>query len=191
MYRWLRNTHLVFGLFACVAVCMYGVSSIGFAHRTWFRLQPSVTVARLTVKADDAASARAVARALMDDHGMRGEVRDGRVTGSGFTFHIARPGVDHEVSFEKATGVATVTTRTAPFMGIMTALHKEHGVWHADAIQNAWGAYLGLVSAALIVLAVTGIYMWFRLHEERRIGVVLLAVSLGFSATVILLLATA
>lgn len=191
MYRWLRNTHLLLGLFAFLAVLMYGFSSIGFAHRAWLPVNPRVTVAHVILHTADRTNERAVARELMDERGMRGDLRDGKVTPAGFAFRIERPGVSYAVEYAKDTGEAMVTARTAPFMGIMTAIHKEHGLWHEDAVQNIWGAFLGIVSAALIGLALTGIYLWFKLHKERRIGLMLLAISLGFSATVIVLLGTA
>ncbi len=191
MYRWMRNTHLFLGLFAFLAVLMYGFSSVAFAHRKWLRLEPSVSVTRVTIQPAGDVNPRSMARLLMDEHGMRGELLDTKLTPAGFKFRIERPGVQREVTYSKDRGEATVTTRTAPFTGMMTAIHKEHGLWHDDAVRNAWGAFLGLVSAALIVLALTGIYLWFRMHKERRIGVILLIISLGFSATVIVLLGTA
>jgi hypothetical protein len=191
MYRWLRNTHLCYGLFAFLAVLMYGFSSIGFAHRTWLPLSPRVTVAHIRLNIDDRTNERAVARALMDERGMRGDLQDGKATPAGFAFRIERPGVSYEIDYAKGTGDTTITTRTAPFMGIMTAIHKEHGMWHDDVVQNLWGAYLGIVSGGLIVLALTGIYLWFKLHKERRTGLALLVISLGFSATMIVLLGTA
>ena len=45
MYRYLRNTHLFLGLFCCLFVLMYGVSSVQMSHNTWFPSRPSVTTA--------------------------------------------------------------------------------------------------------------------------------------------------
>ena len=36
MYKWIRNTHLLIGLFACLFLLMYGVSSVQMAHNKWF-----------------------------------------------------------------------------------------------------------------------------------------------------------
>ena len=50
-------------------------------------------------------------------------------------------------------------------------------------VTNLWGAFTGIASVGLIALALTGIYLWFKLHNERKIGVVLLVVSLAYSLT--------
>ena len=54
-----------------------------------------------------------------------------------------------------------------------------------------WAFFVALVSVALIVLSLTGIYLWFKIHTERVIGIILLALSLGYSLTLIVLIRTA
>src|SRR2546428_14138776 len=83
MYKWLRNTHLLIGLFAFLFLLMYGVSSVQMAHNKWFDNKPAVTESQvsLTAGADDA---RAPAGELMDRHGLKGELQKIRKTGKGF-----------------------------------------------------------------------------------------------------------
>lgn len=50
---------------------------------------------------------------------------------------------------------------------------------------------IGLVSAGLILLGVTGIYLRFTIHGERAIGVVPLAINLGICVTLLVLIRTA
>jgi len=52
---------------------------------------------------------------------------------------------------------------------------------HEDGRLNAWGWALALVSIMLLALGGTGVYMWFKLHTERAIGAVLLALNLMVS----------
>jgi hypothetical protein len=47
---------------------------------------------------------------------------------------------------------------------------------------------VGLISVALLALGVSGIYMWFKLHPERLIGLILLTASLGYSVTILVLI---
>jgi hypothetical protein len=44
------------------------------------------------------------------------------------------------------------------------------------------------VALGLIGLSVTGIYLWFKIHTERVTGLVLLAISLGYSLPLIVLM---
>ena len=44
MYRILRNTHLLLGLFGLAPLVMYSISALQMAHDTWFpSLRPAVT----------------------------------------------------------------------------------------------------------------------------------------------------
>jgi hypothetical protein len=54
-----------------------------------------------------------------------------------------------------------------------------------------WAVFVALISVALIVLSLTGIYLWFKIHTERVIGIILLVLSLGYSLTLIVLIRTA
>jgi hypothetical protein len=47
------------------------------------------------------------------------------------------------------------------------------------------------VSTALILLGLTGIYLWFKLHNERIVGAILLTISLSYSLTLMILLRVA
>ena len=45
-----------------------------------------------------------------------------------------------------------------------------------------------LVSAALVLLGLSGIYLWFESHKERVVGAALLTISLGYSLTTLMIL---
>ena len=66
-------------------------------------------------------------------------------------------------------------------MGLLNALHHVAGFSRGDALEKTWAAFAGLISVGLILLALTGIYLWSKLYKERRVGVILLAVSLCYS----------
>ena len=181
MYRWLRNIHLVTGLFSVLFLLTYGLSSVQMAHRSWFSLQPRVTEVRIAVGTEVPNSPRALARALMESRGLRGGLDEVEETADGYELRISHPGTEYEVSYSRATGQARIRMIRANFMGLLNALHHVAGFSRGDALEKTWAAFVGLVSAGLIVLALTGIYLWFKLYRERRVGVVLLAVSLCYS----------
>jgi hypothetical protein len=191
MYRWLRNTHLFFGLFCCLSLLVYGVSSVKMSHRSWFDTAPAVSETHIAVAPDAAADARSLARELMDRHDLRGEVAGGRATPAGFTFRIRRAGTNYEVNYNKQSGDAMIVTRKSNLMGTMVGIHESGGLWHESLLANLWGALVGIVSVGLIVLAASGIYLWFKIHNERLIGFILLCASLGYSLTVMILLRSA
>jgi hypothetical protein len=190
MYKFLRNTHLLIGLFCFLFLLMYGVSAVQMAHNRWFNNKPVVTEAGYKLDAG-AADARIVARQLMDRYDVKGELAQVRKSGDGFDFRIQRPGTVYEVSYATDSGAATVKTNTANFMGMLNRIHHVGGLWHEFSLTNVWSVFVGLVSLGLILLALTGIYLWFKIHSERLVGGILLGVSLGYSVTLMVLIRTA
>ena len=186
MYKTIRNIHLFIGVFSGLFLLMYGVSAVQMAHNRWFNMKPRVAVDQLALEPGQ--DARPLAQALMDQHGVRGELSEPKRTPAGWDFRVVRPGTVYEVSYDQASGATRVRTSTANFMGMLNRIHHVGGVWHDFALTDIWGVFVGLVSAGLLGLGVTGIYMWFKLHPERLIGIVLLAVSLGYSVTLLVLI---
>jgi len=188
MYHWLRNTHLFFGSFCFLSVLMYSVSSIEMAHGSWFHGEPVVTSYRFSISPENAGSVRAVARELMDRHGLHGELRQGNPSLEGYQFNIVRPGTGFVIRYNRATGTAEVEKREWGFMRMLVRIHETSALYNNHWVSNMWGAFTGIASVGLITLALTGIYLWFRIHKERKIGAVLLILSLGYSLTAMVLL---
>ena len=68
---------------------------------------------------------------------------------------------------------------------------QQSGLWHDYWLINVWGFSVAIVSIGLIIIGVTGVYIWFKLYNERIVGAVLLTLSLGYSLTLIALLHSA
>jgi hypothetical protein len=186
-YKFLRNTHLLTGLFAFLFLMMYGVSSVQMVHTTWFDLKPRVIESQATL-ATDLTSPRDIGRQLMDQGLVKGELQQIRKTGPGFSFRVVRPGTVYEVDYTAQTGLTKIRISVANFMGMLNRIHHVGGLWHEYTLTNVWAVFVAIVSVMLIVLSLTGIYLWFKIHTERVIGAVLLALSLGYSLTLIVLI---
>jgi hypothetical protein len=48
-------------------------------------------------------------------------------------------------------------------------------------MHNIWAAFVVVVSIALILQGLTGTYLWFHFHQERKFGTILLSVNLAYS----------
>ncbi len=188
MYRWLRATHLSLGAFCCAFLLMYGVSAFQMAH---FNLRPKISEVTVLVDGQAGGDARAVARQLMDRGAVRGILRGVAATEAGFRFRVERMGLVHQVTYSRARGEAHIGTQDAGLLGALNRIHHPAGLWHESPLLRAWGVFVALVSAALILLSATGIYLWFKLKRLRRSGTLLLAVSLLYSLTLIVLIRTA
>ena len=192
MYNILRNTHLFLGLFLCLFIVTYGVSSVPVAYPSFFSSTPKITEQEIVISPEIAANPRALARELMDHHGLRGRLGNMHKTDDGFRFNISRAGTSSVVRYNVETGRAQIRTRTNDFIGMLKAIHfGTAGVQTGYWLQDLWGVFVVLVSAALVALGGTGIYLWFKIHAERVIGTVLLTVGLlwGVTLTVLLFIA--
>lgn len=190
MYRFFRNTHLFLGLGAFLFLLMYGLSSVQMAHDSWFSMAPVVTEMRMTLPAETSDDPRAIARELRSA-GVRGELQEIHPTEAGYKFEIVRPGTYCKIEYTRSTREAKVRMQASGFMGMLNRIHHVAGTWHGYSLIDAWGVFVGFVSASLIVLGVTGIYLWFKTRGERAIGALLLALNLAFCITLLVLIRTA
>ena len=190
MYRLMRNTHLFLGLAACLFLLMYGLSSVQMAHSTWFSMKPEVTETRMNIATDTAGDPRAIAAELRRA-GLRGEIRNVETNAAGYRIYMERPGTSYRIDYTRATREAKIRVNSSGFMAMLNRIHHIGGTWHDYWLINVWGVFVALVSVTLILLGATGIYLWFKAHGERVIGVVLLAVNLGICVTLLVLIRTA
>ena len=187
MYPTLRTIHLLCGTFALPMLLMYGVSAVLMAHTKWFSLTPviSESAVRLSREYSDG---RLLARELMTQGAVRGEINSVEETSSGLTMRIAAPGTVHEVYYDRAAAEVRVKTSVAGFMGMLNRLHHAAGLWHEYGPLKMWAVFVGIVSLATVGLAATGLWMWWLRRQERTWGMVLLGANVAFALTVLTLI---
>jgi hypothetical protein len=177
MYATIRNIHLILASLSLPFLVMYGVSAVQMSHGAWFTMKPVVREQQLSLT-PGYGDARLVARELMDrDRSVRGELSNVQVKANGVSLRIVVPGTVHEVQYDGVSGRTRLKTSVAGVMGMLNRLHHAAGLWHETPALQAWGVAVGVVSAALLLVGATGIYMWFTRRGERTIGIVLLGVN--------------
>ncbi len=172
MYQKLRSLHLATALFSLIFLIAYAFSSIQFAHRTWFAHPDHSTIEnrQMTPGITDA---RILAR---EWRGELGEIE----TGAGLLkFRVMTSlGNSHEVTYSIATGAATIVTNTVGLGTQMAFVHVAHGIW--AVIAGMW------FRSRLLIMGISGIYLWFKNHKERWIGAALLLAGAAFSIGLII-----
>lgn len=183
------DLHLFLGLFSAPFVLVFSASVFFLVH-AWLpqigspksdtRVVPALPVPENL----RTLSGRPLIEALkpvLEKAGVQGEV--------GFVRHLVKeeeliipvtvPGRETTVSLKLASGDATVVTREAGLAAAMATLHRSPGE-HAPAIRMNWfymkaWRWLADTTAYLILfVSVSGIYLWYVLRAERRVGLVLL-----------------
>ena len=187
MFRLMRNVHLGLGLIFVLMALIFAVSSLVIIYRPWLGSSPRISKSTVQISSEAAASARAAARELMANHGMKGDLRQIEEDGDTVSFRIVRPGEVVEVKYGRSRGEAEIKVRRHGALETLVQLHTNHGLWHEYAPSNAWAAISLLASAGLLLLGATGIYLWFAHHSERLIGGILLGFGLAYGLVTLVL----
>lgn len=191
MYKILRNTHLILGMFCCLPVLVYGLSSIRFAHRDWVSMGVEDTEARLAVPVEKATDARTLALELNRGGKYKGLLRAIKQTDTGYQFRIVNLSQVHEIGYNRETGEASIKTRTSGLMGVLVRMHVQARTGTGWWLFDLWGWMVLITSAALILLGVTGVYLWFKMKPERVVGSILATIGLVYGLGLIVLIWTA
>ena len=187
MFRLMRNIHLWLGLAVAAMALMFAVSSIYVVYRQFLPDEVRETERTVSIAAEAASTPRALARELMLNHDMKGDLFEVTEEAGVITFRINRPGAAHLVEFSRATGEAKIVDKQWQLGQTLLQIHTTHGFWHDFAPNWIWSVLSLLTSIGLLLLGVSGIYLWFAHRNERMIGGALLAFSLIYGFTTLLL----
>jgi hypothetical protein len=189
-YSLTRDLHLYFGLFISPFVLVFSISVFFLVH-TWiprFASETSNTrvVSALVLPGDlPKLSGRPLIDALkptLENLNVPGEI--------GFVRHMVKediliipvsiPGRATTVTINLATHEATIVTRETGLADALITLHKSPGGHGPDIRMNwfymkVWRWFADATVYLTLFISISGIYLWYVLRAERRIGYVLLA----------------
>lgn len=191
--RWLRKTHLWVGLWGAALGLLFGATGILLNHRSVLKIPVEKTVQRSAQLAlpDDSASRLPTPEAMAQ--WLQGELQfEGVQTRTKaepprkviwadrellqparWTFNLQSPHRGVSAEYVVGNRFVKVDTQDATPIGTLTRLHMAVG---ASAF---WVLLSDTIAAGLIVLSITGLLMWSRLHALRlsAVAVTLAAVA--------------
>lgn len=189
--RWLRKTHLYVGLWGAVLGFLFGATGILLNHRSVMKIPVEKVVQKTAQLAlpdpsaqrfdspeemarwlqaelafDNAAATRMKAepprRVTWADREVQQPAR--------WTFNWQAPGRGVSAEYFVGNRFVKVDSQDATAIGLLTRLHMSTGV------GAFWVLLSDTIAAGMIVLSVTGLLLWSRLHPLRLAAV---ATSLG------------
>lgn len=186
IYSLFRKVHLYAGLALFTFVLMYFVTGYPIIHHDLMDNPDPVKSERpVTLAQPPGEPLPAYAEWLQDELELPGKragarkLKDGR-----HRFEYWRPGTLHQV-FVEADGVsATRVTRRDNLRATLVAFHRMHG-YGGGWLYDVWVLCYDLASLSLILFAISGIWLWWRLTKRRLFGLVCLGLSWGFAAITI------
>jgi len=188
LFRLMRNIHLGLGLAFALVAAMFAFSSLAFIYGSSLPEETGEKTGQtLQIPAAKATSGRALALELMRNHGLAGDLRGVEEADGEIRFRIIRPGTQAQVVYSLTSEEATIQTHRAGFAQMLKQLHTNHGFWHDYLPSNVWAGLSLLGSIGLILLGVSGIYLWFSFHKERVVGSVLLGAGVLYAVAALAL----
>jgi hypothetical protein len=185
----IRDLHLYLGLFCSPFVLVFAVSVFFLVH-TWLpKIGSDASTTRVasglllpvnlpTLSGRPLIDALKPVLEKADVHGEVGFVRH-LIKEEKLIIPVTIPGRETIVTINIASGEATIVTRETGLANATATLHRSPGE-HAPAIRMNWfymqaWRWLADITAYLsLFISVSGIYLWYVLRAERRVGFVLL-----------------
>jgi hypothetical protein len=188
LYRWLRDLHLYFGLFVSPFVLLFAASVFYLNHGKLIAgdAPPVETYRDLSLPDgfDRLKGREAVDRAtaILPQVRVSGEIGYLRYVAKDrpLIFPVSKAGAEATIDVDIDARTATVKRRSMNFWESLSYLHKMPGP-HNVAIRGNWigtGIWRLLADATiylLLFISLSGVYLWWALKAERRIGAALLA----------------
>ena len=188
LYRWLRDLHLYFGLFISPFILLFAVSVFYLNHG---KLRPGADLTPDTyrdLKIPDGfdrlkgREAVDLAKAILPQIGVSGEIGFLRYVAKDrhLIFPVSTARSEAAVDVDLDAGTATVKRRDMGLWESLSYLHKMPGP-HNVAIRGnwigieAWRFFADTTIYLLLFISLSGVYLWWTIKAERRIGIALLA----------------
>ena len=187
-YRWTRDLHLYSGLFISPFLLLFAISVFFLNHA---KVAPGGWVSVDTVNdlqvpdgIDGAQGKDAIARAraILPQVELDGEIGFTRFVRSTrhFVFPVSKPGLEAHVDVDMDARRAVVSRRPTSMWEAFGYLHKMPGP-HNVAIRGNWlptRIWRGFADATVYLIffiTLTGLYLWWVLKAERRVGLTMLS----------------
>lgn len=182
-YQWVRDLHLYGGLFVSPFILIFA-ASVFFLNHGRIGIPSSTSPEtfrdlRLPDGIEQMQGREAVdrAREILPQLGLTGEIGFLRVLRKErhLVFPVARPGAEATVDVDIASRSATVSAHRTGWWEALAYLHKSPGPHNVNIRGNwiwtrAWGWLADTTVYLTLFLSISGLYLWYAIKAERRIG---------------------
>jgi hypothetical protein len=186
VYRWIRDLHLYFGLFISPFVLLFAASVFYLNHgKLLIGSLPAETYRNLRIPEgfDRLKGREAVERAreILPQVQAAGEIGFIRYVAKDrhLIFPVTGGRIEATVNVDLGEHSATVTRRTTSLWESLAYLHKMPGP-HNVAIRGNWVGtriwkwFADTTIYLILFISISGIYLWWTIKAERRVGLALL-----------------
>ena len=185
---WNRKLHYYLGLYFLFFLWLFAFTGLLLNHPGWtfaeFLANRKQSVFERQIQPPRSGSDLDQARDLMRQLDIAGEIEwtATRSDPNAFDFRVIRPGHIFEIRTDFNKHQALVQHTALNGWGVLHILHTFTGVRLADTrnqrdwtLTIIWALAMDALAAGLILMVLSGIYMWYGLIRKRRLGAAALA----------------
>jgi len=178
-YRSVRTIHLYFGLFISPFVLIFSISALVLNHTDFInRSNPIKNLPDIKTRIDkipydttDLQTAKGIIKKL----GIKGEIDYVSQNENQISFPVILPGLTTKIKINKQTKEVLITKKEEGSLRATNFLHKMPGPHNVKLRGNSlfmqnWKIVADLVVYMLLFLSASGIFLWYFLKAERKLG---------------------
>ena len=189
MYDLIRRIHLYAAFIVLSFLVMYFVTGYPMIHQNFMQREDPQKESRsyaLDYQGDfDPAAYSLQLQGQFDLRGHRGKPR--RHNNGNWEFKYNRPGNWHKAVVYAEGDSVLITSHNGNLRDIFIGFHRLHK-YGGGALYDMWMVFYDLASLSLVVFAVTGVYMWYKLTRKRLLGWLILGASCIYAGAMVLYL---
>jgi hypothetical protein len=189
IYSLIRRIHLYCGLVLIASITMYFVTGIAIVHASWFGKDPAPIEVKTSGKLDPGLNPQdpAFPSQLAARFHIPGQYHDAQAKGPNrWQLNYNQPGSTTTVNIEPDRSFSIIQ-RKLGFRQTLIGFHRTHG-YEGGWFFVLWALIMDLVNVSLILFAITGTYMWWKLSKHRTLGWITLLASYGYAAAIVAML---
>jgi hypothetical protein len=184
---WNRKAHYYLGLYLLFFLWLFSLSGLLLNHSSWAFAQfyPNRKISRIEgpVQFSSSGSDFDKARAVKRQFGIEGEIgwSATRSDAARLEFNVTRPGRVYQVQTDLKANRAAVTLNEYNAWGVLRGMHTFVGVSPDDPrnqrdwiLTTIWAISMDAVAVGVMVLVLSGIYLWWNRREMRTAGLLAL-----------------
>lgn len=184
----LRQIHLYLALFMAPWVLMYAFSTLVMNHRDhlrqWYGGPPPAPVFERETPFEAAlpegANPRVAGAQILAALDMEGAFNaTQRRTDKAIVINRLDPITPRRITYVPGSGKLSIEKTPWDMRAYLERMHRRRGYQHDAPAEDAWAFSVDFFIAAVLLWAVSGLWMWWELRKTRRWGWVVLA--LGFA----------
>ena len=175
LLKWARTVHLYVTLSSLALILFFSVTGFMLNHEDWFgtdepRVQTRTGALPTAILREP--DKLAVVELLRKDYGAIGEMDSFEQDEDRLRVVFKRPGTRVDATIQREEGQTEVTCEYRGVAGLMLDLHR------GKSTGRAWSLVIDAVCVALMIIAGTGLILWWSLRGRGKYGLALIAVGL-------------